>query len=389
MSEFAEILDFIRKLYKGSGPIALHAPYLSNREKEYLVECIDSGFVSSVGPFVQRFEDQLAAYCGSQTAVAIVNGTQALYLALLLAGVAPGTLVITQSFTFVATANAIAYAGASPAFVDIDRDTLGMSPFALEAFLEQRATRAPEGHVVENSTGRRISAVVPMHTFGHPCRIEEIARICSGYNLPLVEDAAEGLGSRRGSRHTGTFGLMGVFSFNGNKILTTGGGGAIVTDDAEIAARAKHLSTTAKVSHPYEFIHDQKGYNFRMPNLNAALGLAQLEVLEKLLTAHRDRAKDYMDFFNSIGDGPEFVCEPPGTRSNYWLNAIRFRDKGQKNRFLAAAVGKDIMARSAWRPMHKLDMYADAIRDNLVQTESAYEQIANLPSSVLGFDKAA
>ncbi|MBE7438858.1 MAG: LegC family aminotransferase [Spirochaetales bacterium] len=382
MYEHTALLDQIKRTYNFAAQIPLHSPCFSGREKNYLNECIDSTFVSSTGPFVYQFEAAMAQYTGARFAVALVNGTQALFLALVLAGVEAGSLVLTQALTFVATANAVSYTGARPAFIDIDPDTLGMSPAALMNFLEQRTRRKEGGQIVELITGRRISAVVPMHTFGHACRIESIAKICKEHGLPLVEDAAESLGSLSGTRHTGTFGLMGVISFNGNKIITTGGGGAIITDDPELAARARHLSTTAKTDHPFEFVHDRVGYNFRMPNLNAALGLAQFERLGELVQAHRQGAEKYAQFFDTFSDGPTLIREREGSRSNYWLNAVRFRDSASKERFLHAAVKAGIFARSVWRPMHRLQMYAKDIHDSLIHTDEAYATIANLPSSV-------
>lgn len=376
---FEDVIGFVRDQYPGVESIPLHAPVFPGREKQYLEECIDSTYVSSVGPFVDAFEKAVADYVGSRHAVAVVNGTQALFVALKLAGVARGCEVVTQSLTFVATANAIRYAGGEPVFVDVDEETLGMSPRALEGFLQTHA-EIMDGRLINRSTGYPIAACLPMHTLGHPCRMDEISRICREWGLPLVEDAAESLGSFYRNRHTGTFGLLGVFSFNGNKILTTGGGGVIVTDDDVLAQRARHLTTTAKVPHPWEFLHDELGYNFRMPNLNAALGLAQLENLPRFLSSKRALAERYLQFFET--KGWRFVKEPAEGLSNYWLNALILEDEQQRNAFLETTNGAKIMTRCLWRPMHMLDMYRDCQRDALSTTEFLYRRLVNLPSGV-------
>ena len=313
------IVRHARELYAGESPIPLHRPVFLGEEKALLAECVDTNFVSSVGRRVDEFERLLAEFTSAKYAVAVVNGTAALQVALRLVGVQPGDEVITQALSFVATANAIAHCGARPVFVDVDRTSLGMSPAALEAFLETGAERRAEG-CFNRLTGKRISACLPMHTFGHPCQIESIARICADWGIELVEDAAESLGSYRNGRHSGTFGRLGVFSFNGNKIITTGGGGVIVSDDPELAVRAKHLTTTAKQPHAYEYVHDELGFNFRMPNLNAALGCAQMAQLDGFLAAKRNIARSWQQLFEALG----IICivEPPECRSNYWLNAI-------------------------------------------------------------------
>jgi aminotransferase in exopolysaccharide biosynthesis len=376
---FEEIIGFIRDRYPGVETIPLHAPVFPGREKHYLEECIDSTYVSSVGPFVDVFEQAVADFVGSRHAVAVVNGSQALFVALKLAGVEPGCEVVTQSLTFVATANAIRYAGAEPVFIDVDEETLGLSPRALQDFLQSHAV-SESGRLVNRLTGRPMAACLPMHTLGHPCHIEEISRICREWGLPLVEDAAESLGSYYGDRHTGTFGQLGVFSFNGNKIVTTGGGGMIITDDEGLAWRAKHLTTTAKVPHPWEFLHDELGYNFRMPNLNAALGLAQLENLPRFLGFKRGLADDYRRFFEERG--LRFVSEPCGGLSNYWLNALILEDEQQRDAFLQTTNEAKIMTRCLWRPMHMLDMYRYCQRDALSTTNYLYRRLVNLPSGV-------
>ncbi len=375
-----EIIAFVRKLYGAAGPIPLHAPVFVGREKEYLAECVDSTFVSSVGPFVTRFEQMLAAYCECEHAVAVVNGTAALFLAFKVAGVEPGDLVITQSLSFAATANAIAHAGGRPAFADIDADTLSLSPDSLLQFLETQTGRDEAGVLRLTRTDQRIRAVAPMHTFGRIGRIDAVAKVCAAYELPLIEDAAEALGSRRYGRAAGAWGRASVLSFNGNKTLTTGGGGAILTNDAQFAARARHLSTTAKVAHPYEFKHDEVGYNLRLPNLNAALGVAQLEYMDELIAVHRETAQRYADFFRN-GSTARFIEELPEARSNCWLNAVQFADEAERTAFLERATAAGVMARAVWQPLHRSPMYAADPRGPLPNTERAYETIVNLPSS--------
>jgi aminotransferase in exopolysaccharide biosynthesis len=375
-----EILNFIRSLYGKEGFIPLHEPVFLGNEKRYLEACIDSTFVSSVGRFVDRFEEMVADYTGAQYAVATVNGTAALHIALKLVGVGEGSEVITQPLTFIATCNAISYCGAQPVFVDVDRDTLGLSPESLRSFLETRTLRR-NGLCYNKTTGNRIAAILPMHTFGHPCRIEEIARICEEYRIPLVEDAAESLGSFLGDRHTGTFGRVAAFSFNGNKTITTGGGGMIVTDDESLARRAKHLTTTAKLPHPYEYIHDEIGYNYRLPNLNAALGCAQMEQLPEILKNKRATARCYRDFFKKL-DEVDFVDEPENARSNFWLNALIFGEKPQRDSFLEMSNARGIMTRPVWRLMNRLPMFEQCERLPLPNAEWLEERVVNIPSGV-------
>ncbi len=375
---FEAIVRFIREQY-GDGPVPLHAPVFRGNEKNYLNECIDSTFVSSVGSFVTAFENQVAEFVGARHAVAVVNGTQALFLALRLAGAAPGTEVLSQSLTFVATANAISYTGAAPVWLDVDEETLGLSPRALEQFLRDHAV-SRDGRTCNRRTGRPIAACLPMHTCGLPCRISEILAICESYGIPLVEDAAESLGSRCAGRHTGTFGRLGIFSFNGNKIVTTGGGGMLVTDDEDLARRAKHLTTTAKLPHRWEFVHDEIGFNFRLPNLNAALGVAQMEQLTQMLAHKRRLAHTYRHFFEILP--PRFVAEPPGSESNYWLCTILLRDAEERDAFLAYSNDRGIMSRCLWRPMHLLPMYSACAAGPLPCTEDLYARAVNLPSGV-------
>jgi aminotransferase in exopolysaccharide biosynthesis len=378
---FDEFIQFVRALYdEPSAPIPLHAPVMGAPEKEAVAAAIDSTFVSSVGAFVTEFERAIAEFTGAKYAVATVNGTAALHIALLVAGVRPGDLVITQSLSFIATCNAIHYCGADPLFIDVDEHTLGLSPVALQSWLEHHAERRAEG-AFERATGRRICGCVPMHTLGHPTDINAIKAICDEWSLTLVEDAAESLGSTVGNAHTGTFGQMGVFSFNGNKVITTGGGGMIVTNDEALAVRAKHLTTTAKKPHPWAFEHDEVGYNYRLPNLNAAFGVAQMSRLPGLLASKREVASRYAQW--CAANGWVFVPEPQGARSNYWLNALRLSDRQTRDAFLAATNEAGVMTRPLWTPMHRLPMYASGLRDPLPVTEALADTLVNVPSSAL------
>lgn len=377
---FEAVIAQIRSLFPGKDFIPLHEPRFIGREKEYLAATIDSTFVSSVGKFVDRFEEMMSDYTGADHAVATVNGTAALHAALLVAGVAAGDEVITQPLTFVATANAISYCGAQPVFLDVDRDTLGLSPAALRAFLQEHTEQS--GNICRNkATGKKISACVPMHTFGHPCRIEEIAELCREHNLFLIEDAAESLGSTRRGKQTGTFGSLGVYSFNGNKTITCGGGGAIVTDNKALAAHAKHLTTTAKKPHPYLYEHDEVGYNYRMPNLNAALACAQLENLDRFLADKRQLAGLYRDFFSTL-PAIDFIAEPEGSRANYWLNAILLQDLPTRDLFLAESNQAGIQTRPAWTLLNRLEIYSHCQADELANATWLAERIVNIPSSV-------
>ena len=382
MEKFQSMVAFIRELFNEPRDfIPLHAPVFNGNEKKYLEECIDSIFVSSVGKFVDQFEFGIARFTGSKKAVACVNGTNALHLALKLIGVKQGHEVITQPLTFIATANAIAYCGAQPVFLDVDMDTMGLSPKALLHFLETNTYYNSSTHrPINSSTHRPISACVPMHTFGHPCRIDEVVEICTQYNIPVVEDAAESLGSFFKGQHTGTFGQIGILSFNGNKILTTGGGGMMLFHDEEMARKAKHLTIQAKVAHPWEFVHDDIGYNYRMPNINAALGLAQLEQLNGFLASKRKLAQQYNDFFNHTDIS--YVTEPQNATSNYWLNCILLKDITERNAFLKYTNEKGVMTRPAWKLMNELPMFADCQKDDLKNASQIKDSLINLPSSV-------
>jgi len=376
---FEAVVALVRTLY-GAGTVPLHRPVFAGDEREALVRCIDSNFVSSVGPEVGAFEAAIARYTGAAHAVATVNGTAALHVALMMAGVRCGDEVLTQGLTFVATCNAISYCGARPVFLDVDTDTLGMGPGPLQRFLEAEV-ESRDGAAWNRRTGARIAACLPMHAFGQPCRIEEIAALCAGHGIPLVEDAAESLGSRVGARHTGTFGLLGTLSFNGNKVITTGGGGMVLTDDAALAARARHLTTTAKQPHPYAFFHDEVGYNYRMPNLNATLGCAQLERLDWMLEEKRKVASRYRDHFAGV-DGIDWLPEVPGTTSNHWLNTIALRDIAERDAFLEYSNAQGVMTRPVWRLMPELPMFANCHSDGIPNAIVAQERLVNLPSSV-------
>lgn len=376
---FESTIRFIKDLYPGKRYIPLHEPVFLGREKAYVAECIDSTFVSSVGTFVNKFEKQVADYVGSSHAVATMNGTAALHIALLLSGVDEDSEVLTQALTFVATANAISYCHANPIFIDSEINRLGMCPESLASFLYEYGDRR-NGSTFNKKTGRQIRACVPMHVFGHPLQIERIADICRAYQIDLIEDAAESLGSRVGSRHTGTFGKTGIFSFNGNKTVTCGGGGMIVTDDPELAYVAKHLTTTAKKPHSWEFVHDRVGYNYRMPNLNAALGCAQMEQLDKFLFNKRQTAESYRSFFAT--EGIPFVTEPEGTCSNYWLNAILLRDRSQRDSCLTELNDAGIQARPIWELMPDLPAFRDAQHTNLTVARNLIDRCVNLPSGV-------
>jgi perosamine synthetase len=377
--KYLSVIDFIRNTFGSSGFIPLHEPVFFGNEKKYLNECIDSTFVSSVGKFVDQFERMVAEYTGAKYAVAVVNGAAALEVSLKLVGVGEGSEVITQPLTFIATCNAISYCRAKPIFVDVDRDTMGLSPVSLLSFLKEQ-TEQKNGGCYNKTTGKKIAAVVPMHTFGHPCRIDEIAFICSQYNLALVEDAAESLGSYYKGQHTGTFGQVSAFSFNGNKTITTGGGGMIITNDDELAKQAKHITTTAKVPHKWEYKHDQVGYNYRLPNLNSALGCAQMESLKTILNHKRTLAVQYEDFFTN--QCIKFVKEISETQANYWLNAVVLKDKQERDDFLRATNEAGVMTRPIWQLMTKLEMFKSCQITDLSHSHWLEERVVNIPSGV-------
>jgi len=375
------IVEFIQELYQTKELIPLHEPRFLGNEKKYLNEVIDSTFISSVGKFVNQFENMVAEFVGSKYAVATSNGTSALHVALKLAGVDENSEVITQPLTFVATANAISYCGAKPIFVDVDIDTMGLSATKLKEFLEEFSTKDENGFCINKTTKKIIKACVPMHTFGHPCKIDEIVEICDEYNIIVVEDAAESLGSYYKGHHCGTFGKLGVFSFNGNKIITCGGGGMIVTDDEVLAKRAKHITTTAKVPHPYEYIHDEIAYNYRLTNLAAAVGVAQMQNLEIYIKKQRELAARYQSFFQN--DDVEFVVEPKNSTSNYWLNAIVFQNKDERDIFLKYTNDNNVMTRPIWRLMSRLEIYKDAQCGDLSNSLWLEERVVNISSSII------
>lgn len=379
MKDLKDIILFIQNSYNTKEFIPLHEPRFRGNEKKYLLDTIDSTFVSSVGAYVDRFEDMMQASTGTQKAIAVVNGTAALQVALRLAGVEPGDEVVTQALTFVATANAIAYNGAIPVFVDVDLDTMGLSPKAVDAFLEEYAELRDD--VCYNKTsGRKISACLPMHTFGFPVHLDELIAVCNKWNIPLVEDAAESLGSEYKGKSTGSFGKLGIFSFNGNKTITCGGGGAIVSNDLEIGKSAKHLTTTAKRPHPYEFYHDELGYNYRMPNLNASLACAQLEQLPSMLESKRELAGLYCKFFAE--QGVNFRTELPDTKVNYWLMCVELENKTDRDLFLKETNENKVMTRPIWQLMYRLPMYLHCQKDSQKNAEFLEERIVNIPSSV-------
>lgn len=374
---FESEIKFIKKMYSKSERISLHEPIFFGNEKKYLNECIDSSFVSSVGKFVDTFESKIAEYTGSKYAVATVNGTSAIHLALLVSNIGKGDEVITQPLTFVATCNAINYCGATPIFVDVDKSTMGLSPNSLNNFLKNNAF-IENNQCINKITGNKIKACIPMHTFGHPCKIDEIKLICENYHIKVIEDAAESMGSFYRGKHTGRFGSIGIFSFNGNKIITGGGGGCVVTDNKELATKAKHLSTTAKISHQWEYSHDMVGYNYRMPNINAALLLAQLENLDKLLENKRNTAIRYRDYF--YNKSYLFFEEPANSQSNYWLNTIIMKDKEHRDLFLRELNLGGVMARPFWTAMNKLTMYKNSQCSELDHSSWLEDRAVNIPS---------
>ena len=375
-----EIISFIKSLYGHADFIPLHEPRFFGNEKKYLNECIDSTFVSSVGKFVDMFEQKIAEFTGAKYAVATTNGTAALHISLLLSGVEHGDEVITQPLTFIATCNAISYCNADPVFIDVDLDTLGLSPTALKEFLKDNCEISGQ-KCINKKSGKTIKACVPMHTFGHPCKIDEIKTICDEWHIALVEDAAESLGSYYDGRHTGTFGLVGAISFNGNKIITSGGGGCIITNDEVIAKKAKHITTTAKIPHKWEYVHDLVGYNYRLPNLNAALLTAQLEQLDGFLNSKRELAGIYKGFFED--KNIKFVLEPENAKSNYWLNAVILNSKQQRDEFLEFTNANGVMTRPIWRLMNELEMFKNCQSGSLENSKYLEERVVNIPSSVI------
>ena len=376
---FKTIISFIQNTFETNKGIPLHAPVFKGNERDYVLQTIDSTFVSSVGAFVDKAELLMAEISQTNKAVAVVNGTSGLHMALKLVGVNTGDEVITQALTFVATANAIKYCAAEPVFIDVDLDTMGLSPTAVLRFLESYGDRRETG-TYNKKTGKRIAAILPMHTFGFPVRLDELMKIAKDWNIPLVEDAAESLGSYYKNRHTGSFGSIGVFSFNGNKIVTSGGGGMIVTQDLKLGERAKHLTTTAKVPHNYEYVHDHVGYNYRMPNLNAALLCAQLEQLDLFLKDKRDLAETYASFFEN--ERISFRREMEDTKANYWLMCLELENLEERNAFLEETNASGVMTRPIWQLMFRLPMFENCYRDDQTNAVFLEERIVNIPSNV-------
>lgn len=406
MANYKSTIDFIKLVYGNKEFTPLAVPVFAGNEKEYLNECIDTTFVSSVGKFVDRFEEDMAKYTGAKKAVVCVSGTNALHMSLMLAGVERDDEVLTQALTFIATCNALSYIGAHPVFLDVDKTTMGLSPDAMKEWLQanaeirdnKTATKIdiqshteystlqyplePDTKACYNkTTGRRIKACVPMHTFGHPVRIEEIANLCKEWHIELVEDAAESIGSLYKGQHTGTFGRIGAISFNGNKTITTGGGGMLLFNDEELGKYAKHITTQAKVPHRWEFRHDHIGYNYRMPNINAALGCAQLENLDKYVASKRKVAAEYIEYFKNV-DGIDFFAEPENTFSNYWLSAVVLKDKESQLAFLQETNDNGVMTRPIWELMNRLPMFENCQNDGLKNTIYFADRVVNIPSSV-------
>ena len=380
MSDYSKTIGFIKEVFGNQEFTPLAVPVFAGNEKKYMEECIDTTFVSSVGKFVDRFENGMAAYAGCKKAVVCVSGTNALHMSMILVGVERDDEVLTQALTFIATCNAISYIGAHPVFIDVDKSTMGLSPDALKEWLVKNA-EIKNGQCYNKNSGRRVKACVPMHTFGHPARIVEIANLCEEYHIELVEDAAESIGSLYKGKHTGTFGKVGAISFNGNKTITTGGGGMMLFNDEELAAHAKHLTTQAKVPHRWEFRHDQVGYNYRMPNINAALGCAQLENLDKFIASKRQLALEYAEYFKNVED-IQFFTEPEDTFSNYWLQAVILKDKAAQQEFLQQTNDNGVMTRPIWELMNRLPMFEHCENDGLENTIWFADRVVNIPSSV-------
>ena len=378
--ELKKTTNFIHDLYGVQDFVPLAVPVFIGNEKKYLNECIDTTYVSSVGKFVDRFEEDTARYTGCKRAVVCVSGTNALHMSLMLAGVKRDDEVLTQALTFIATCNALSYIGAHPVFIDVDKDTMGLSPVAVREWLAKNSEQK-NGECYNKRTGRRVKACVPMHTFGHPVHLDELVEVLKEYNIELVEDAAESIGSLYKGKHTGTFGKVGALSFNGNKTITTGGGGMMLFNDEELGAFAKHLTTQAKIPHRWEFRHDHIGYNYRMPNINAALGCAQLEHIEEYVANKRETAKAYEEFFKDIPD-IEFFVEPENTRSNYWLNAVILKDKDAQLEFLQYTNDNSVMTRPIWELMNRLTMFENCENDGLKNTIWFADRVVNIPSSV-------
>ena len=380
MNNFHQIINFFKSQFPNKEIISLHEPKFSEKEKEYVIDTINSTFVSSVGPYVDKFELMMSEITKTKKSIATVNGTSALQVALRLSGVKTGDEVITQALTFIATINAIIYNNADPIFLDVDIDTMGLSPKAVNIYLEENGEIREDGFCYNIKTNKKIAACMPMHTFGFPVHLDELILVCSKWNIPIVEDAAESIGSEYNNKPTGSFGKLGVFSFNGNKIITSGGGGAIVTNDIELGLKAKHLITTAKVPHLYEYVHDEIGYNFRMPNLNAALACAQLEQLDSFILNKRKLANEYKEYFANFG--VKFRTELPNTKANYWLMCIELENKEERDKFLKETNASQVMTRPIWQLIFKSPIYSKFQRDSQENAMYLEDRIVNIPSSV-------
>jgi aminotransferase in exopolysaccharide biosynthesis len=376
---FSNTISFIKDLYGNKDFIPLHEPIFNQNEKKYVLECIDSTFVSSVGKFVTKFEEEICKFTESKYAIACMNGTAALHISLVATGVKRDDEVITQALTFVATANAIKYCGAHPIFLDSDEDNLGLSPSALKEFLDINAEIRDDGSCYNKNTGRRIKACVPMHVFGNPVKLDELSSICKKFNIDIIEDCAESLGSYYKGKHTGITSKMAILSFNGNKIITCGGGGIVLTQDETIAKKLKHLTTTAKIPHSWDFQHDEVGYNYRMPNLNAALGCAQLESLEGFIDSKKNLFQIYSTHFNDLNI--ELLGESPDSQSNFWLQAIMLENEEQRNEFLKQTNNSSVMTRPIWKLLPELLPYQNDIKDELKNAKSFAARVVNIPSS--------
>lgn len=379
-TQWMQFAEQVKKLY-GKDFVPLHEPTFNEKELEYVTDCVKTGWVSSVGAYVTRFEEDLAKFVGVKRVVAVVNGTAALHIALKVAGIETDDEVLIPSLTFIATANAVSYCGAIPHFVDVHEETLGMDPFKLDAYLSEIA-EVRNDELFNKQTNRRIKAVVPMHTFGHAVHLDELVELAEKYHLMLVEDAAESLGTYYKGKHTGSFGKVNAMSFNGNKIITTGGGGAILTDDEVLADYAKHLTTTAKVPHKWEYVHDEIGYNYRMPNINAALGCAQLEKLEQFLGQKKALTNKYEELVANL-DGVKLFKEPAHSNSNYWLQTLILDESLNRDEVLGFLNEHGVMSRPIWQPMHELEMFKGYPKVDLNVTQYMKFKIINIPSHSL------
>lgn len=376
--QWMQFADEVKKMYEKDF-VPLHEPTFNDKEVEYLTDCVKTGWVSSVGAYVTKFEEELAEFVGVKRAVAVVNGTAALHIALKVAGVEADDEVLMPSLTFIATANAVSYCNAIPHFIDVHEETLGVDPFKLGAYLSE-ISEVRNGELFNKQTNHRIKAIVPMHTFGHAVHLDELVALAEKYHLVLVEDAAESLGTYYKGKHTGSFGKVNAISFNGNKIITTGGGGAILTDDEALADYAKHLTTTAKLPHKWEYVHDEIGYNYRMPNINAALGCAQLEKMPRFLVHKKQLVVTYEELLQNL-EGVRLFKQPAHSESNYWLQTLILDDSMNRDAVLAVLNEQGVMSRPIWQPMHELEMFAECPRMDLKKTVSLKKCIINVPST--------